>query len=458
MLIKKFVAETMNEALLQVKQELGEDAVILQSRTIEKSGLLSFMKKAMIEVTAATPDQNPPVPEPPKQTTRPTNFPSNPRKLPNTTDTIGDPAVNEKPRTIPFPDKLAGMKPGEDPLAAISRRLATRQSKEASPENKAVPSSPYHRTSSSIPAGIPTVDVQSELKELRENVRELAEHLKYREKPDLPPEFQTQWMRLIDSGMDPKTATDIIQTVHVRLNDSSSNLAQIETTMLHVLENRLKSVDILQPDSNNRPVVIALVGPTGVGKTTTLAKMATNRKIFGGKKVALISTDTYRVAAVEQLKTFASIASLPMEVVYRPEEIRRAINSFSDMDVVLIDTAGRSQNDAESLSELVEFMDETEPDELLLVLSAGTRIEDQKEMVHRFGMMPTTSVIVTKLDEVTSAGHLLDLARILPKGWTYLTTGQSVPDDIILANTRQVARYIADSDYFKKCRKNGFRH
>ncbi len=185
--------------------------------------------------------------------------------------------------------------------------------------------------------------------------------------------------------------------------------------------------------------------------------MATNRNIFADRRVALISADTYRVAAVEQLKTFASIARLPMEVVYRPEELPGAITRLMDEDVILIDTAGRSQNDSEALDELGEFLNLADPDEVILVLSAGTRVEDQRETVRKFSKLHPTRMLLTKLDEISSAGHLLELPGMLAKSWTYLTTGQSVPDDILSVEPDILAAAVTRKEYFEELRSVGFR-
>lgn len=413
MLIKKVVAETMSEAMAQVKRELGADAVILQSRKIEKGGLLSFLSKQMVEVTAATPDHYPP---------------------PSRTGIIFD---DDKKRTLER-SLVAGAEGGFNAHGSGSS----------------------DRTGLFPEDGARSTEIQglrSELSELRSSLHELATHLKYQNAPSLPQNLTMVWRALVDNGVTERNAHDLTQALHLELTaEQIDDEDAVESALHEQIASRFRVGGIPFRTQPGRPLVIALIGPTGVGKTTTLAKMATNRRVFGRMRVGLISTDTYRVAAVEQLKTFAGIAGLPVEVVYRPEELPKAIEALSGRDVVLIDTAGRSQHDSEALTDLQEFMNLGKPDEVLLVLSAGTRVEDQREMVRRFGGIPATRIILTKLDEITSGGHLLDVAGLLPREWVYLTTGQNVPDDIVTADALLLAAMVARKDYFQQLRLNRF--
>ncbi|MCB2198236.1 flagellar biosynthesis protein FlhF [bacterium] len=427
MVIKKFIAATMSEALAQVKNELGEDAVILQSRKVEKNGLLSFMGRSMIEVTAATPDRNPTPPKPTK---------------PVLDERMRETIAKTSSRTSFDPSTLGTRHHGrpEGQQGAADANLRTRRSNPLEENSQAVS------------------EMRERIDELQDTVRQLASHLKYKNAPTLPPVLSDAWKQLVENGTEEKIATDLLQRVHNELGPKQYEEEEVVESKLHdFLADLFKTSPIPERSTrSSRPLVIALVGPTGVGKTTTIAKMATNRAIFGGRDVAMISTDTYRVAAVEQLKTFASIAGLPIDVVYRPEELPVALEKHKNREVVLIDTAGRSQNDSEALQELKAFMDHAQPDEVMLVLSAGTRKEDQQETIRKFGVVAATRVIVTKLDEIAGAGHLLSLSTMLPKQWSYLTTGQSVPDDIVEADKILLAAMAAKHDYFDQLRASGF--
>ena len=165
--------------------------------------------------------------------------------------------------------------------------------------------------------------------------------------------------------------------------------------------------------------------------------------------MALISADTYRIAAVEQLKTFASIAGVPMEAVYRPSDIRRVIDRFSDRDVILIDTAGRSQNNRDQLRDLGAFMEFAKPDDISLVLSVSTRLEDQLDVIEKFRQVNPSRLLFTKLDETTSYGMILNVCFHERKPISLVTCGQNVPDDIIAPNQLQLVRLVSERSFFR---------
>jgi flagellar biosynthesis protein FlhF len=187
---------------------------------------------------------------------------------------------------------------------------------------------------------------------------------------------------------------------------------------------------------------VALIGPTGVGKTTTIAKLAANFRLRDGIRMGLVTVDTYRIAAVEQLRTYAEIIDLPMKVVTSPLEMRRAMQELSGLDLVLIDTAGRSPRDELKIQELKNFLSEAQVDEVHLVMSLVASPRSLETTAERFSVVGTTSTILTKLDEATGMGSLLSVARKVPFPISYLTTGQDVPDDIEPAMPDRMSRLI----------------
>ncbi len=188
--------------------------------------------------------------------------------------------------------------------------------------------------------------------------------------------------------------------------------------------------------------VVALVGPTGVGKTTTVAKLAANFKLVHGLKPGLVTVDTFRIAAVEQLRTYAEIIDLPLAVVNSAGEMRRAIDSLGDVDLVLIDTAGRSPRDEVKIRELGDFLTEARPDEVHLVLSAVSGERSLRSAVERFASVRADRLILTKLDEADGLGAILAVIGQAGRPVSYLTTGQAVPDDIEPADRSRLARLI----------------
>ncbi|MED5050495.1 flagellar biosynthesis protein FlhF [Anoxybacillus sp. UARK-01] len=187
---------------------------------------------------------------------------------------------------------------------------------------------------------------------------------------------------------------------------------------------------------------VNVVGPTGVGKTTTLAKIAANGVLKHHKKVAFITTDTYRIAAIDQLKTYAKILNVPLEVCYNMEDFREAKNKFASYDLVLIDTAGRNFRNRQYVQDLQEVMDFDEEMETYLVLSLTGKWTDMKEICEQFSLIKIHRFIFTKLDETSHYGAMYNLMTDYQIGAAYLTNGQNVPDDIIEASPEKIVNML----------------
>jgi len=193
---------------------------------------------------------------------------------------------------------------------------------------------------------------------------------------------------------------------------------------------------------SGRPKVVAMVGPTGVGKTTTIAKLAAHFKLRENRRVGLVTIDTYRIAAVDQLRTYAEIIDVPLEVVVTPDELTDAMARLDECDIVLIDTAGRGQNDAIRLNELKQFLDVAKPDETHLVLACNSNPTCLLQAIEHFGRIGIDRVAFTKLDEAVGFGVVLTVLRRIDKKLSYLTTGQDVPDDIEIGRGQRIAELI----------------
>ena len=185
--------------------------------------------------------------------------------------------------------------------------------------------------------------------------------------------------------------------------------------------------------------IVALVGTTGVGKTTTLAKIAAKFVLEHGISPALITADTYRISAVEQLKTYSDILGLPLEIVYTPQELALAIDRHQDSELILIDTAGRSQYSEAQMHELQEFLKINPRIEKHLAISASVKLNDAKEIVKKFSAVEPEKIIITKIDETGNFGTVINLLRYENLPLSYLTTGQSVPDDISVGTADALA-------------------
>jgi flagellar biosynthesis protein FlhF len=257
----------------------------------------------------------------------------------------------------------------------------------------------------------------------------------------LPAALFELYTDLIEAELEERIAQEFVEHLRADTTVDLTDIYALRAELTRLVESEVHVNGPLRTSAGNGRVV-ALVGPTGVGKTTTIAKLAANYRLRENKTVGLITVDTYRIAAVEQLRTYAEIIDLPMEVVSTPREMREAIARMRFLDLVLMDTAGRSPRDEVRIQELKAILAEANPAEVHLVLSAVSGSKSLTTTAERFATVGTTAVIVTKLDEATGLGNLLSVARNSGLPISYLTDGQNVPDDIRIAQKRAIAQQI----------------
>lgn len=270
----------------------------------------------------------------------------------------------------------------------------------------------------------------------------LVDQLSTRPKPQRSAAAFQLFTDLVDAGIPDVHARELLEAVKGRVDpldaDDSRALA---TTATRLVEDqlRVRGAIRLVPGRCN---IIALVGPTGVGKTTTIAKLAADFRLRAKARVGLITVDTYRIAAVEQLRTYAEIMDLPMEVVATAHEMQAAVERMSDLDLVLIDTAGRSPRDEAHLEELGTMLAQAHADEVHLVLSSVTNAASLQRSIDQFREAGATHLVLTKVDEAVAHGSLLPLLKRCELPLTYITNGQSVPNDIYPARRQNLARML----------------
>lgn len=267
---------------------------------------------------------------------------------------------------------------------------------------------------------------------------------------EIPAELFSIYTQLVEAELDEDLARELVMQLKSQATRTQLiNSRTMQSMLTGLVERQLQIGKPIQVARGQRKVV-ALVGPTGVGKTTTLAKLAANFRLREGLKVGLITVDTYRIAAVEQLKTYAELIELPMQVVTTPAEMRDALARFSDLDLVLIDTAGRSPHDELKIQELRDCLAAAQLDEVHLVLSLTANWTALQQAAQRFRPVGVTSLIISKLDEVSALGGLWSAARELQVPVSYLTTGQNVPDDIEPAQATRIARLLLGQELLKR--------
>ncbi|MDB5329610.1 MAG: flagellar GTP-binding protein, partial [Phycisphaerales bacterium] len=282
-----------------------------------------------------------------------------------------------------------------------------------------------------------------EMSSLKGMVKDLVTQTRQRQTPQVPEDLFDYYTQLISNEVAEELATDLIKALQKQIRPEHLSQPEfVKEKLAEQLEKLLPTAGPIVRTKTTGAHVVALIGPTGVGKTTTIAKLAANLKLREKHRVGLITLDTYRIAAVDQLKRYADIIGSPLRVVTGSDDLRDAIKSMSDCDFILIDTAGRSPNDALKLSELKSLLAVAEPDEVHLVLSTTASQECLQLAVARFGDVRVDKIIFTKLDEAAHVGVMLNVIRKVNKSLSYITTGQDVPDDIEVGKGRRLAQLI----------------
>jgi flagellar biosynthesis protein FlhF len=450
--LKTFRAHSMADALAEVKKDLGRDAVILHTRTYKVGGVLGVGSKNVVEITASDGTNAP------ANTHRPR---ARAARVPEAPDPLTDYEFTPE-RFAPLNTPSAGGgTPEQAPTPSVNRPAPR-------PTAPVEVSAPVQRVASPAPIDYSRQrsleDEIAGIKKMMAQVLTHSRHAAVRARRDYgapePAESNTpaltgmsdvlfeRYMRLIDQQLSTELAERVAGSVRDELTPSELGEENTVHMTVHRYVAGLISATGQTPApgkrSDGRPATIALIGPTGVGKTTTVAKLAATYKLKHGQRVGLVTSDTYRIAAVEQLRTYANIIGLPLKVVLSPQEILDACDALNECDVILIDTAGRSQNDAAKVDELRQFIDAAQPHEKHLVLSTTSNEQVLLAAAERFKQVGPDNVIFTKLDEAEHLGLLFNLVHKVGLPMSFITTGQEVPDHISLAQPDRLARILLD--------------
>ncbi len=381
----------MSEAMKKIRLELGSDAVILNSKEVQTGGFLGFFTKKNIEVIAAV-------------------------------DTA--PAVRRQA-------------PKKPPLSHTSN-----------PKKTTTPKTELHTHPNNKPTGKDET-LASEVKELKNIVNGISSSI-VTQFEDYPGDLKIINQMLIDQDIVSTIRMEVMKKLLKKwyiLDKETFNEAEVIDLTKEVLLQFLKEKDIggFQFDKK----YLNLVGPTGVGKTTTIAKIAAHCVLKHKKKVAFITTDTFRIAAIDQLKTYAKILNVPVEVVYSVEDFKNAKEKLANYDLVLIDSAGRNFLNQLYIDELKKVIDFNEEMETYLVLSLTSKYKDMVTIFEQFSKININKVIFTKKDETYSRGAMINLIHEYNVGVSYITNGQSVPDDIVEGSAIQIVNSVLEVDDYE---------
>lgn len=424
MIVKKFQAATETEAIMKAKEELGSKAVVLNVKTLKQRGIFRLIKKDVVEITAALEE---------------------------------DEFINGINRNRPaFDNHIAA---AEKPVRSSNYEAATAEPKngginlvaneniQLNPETAAL-----EQKLDSLHSLLQTqINAASDLR--NEGSNEIKDddfidegHRIVKERENKNMKFlRLIYNKLIDNEVNEKYANQIIDDIESSLKKESN----IDSILSAVYQKIILKLG--EPNSivlKDKPKVVFFIGPTGVGKTTTIAKIASKFKLEDNAKVAFITSDTYRIAAVEQLNTYAAIIDSPVSVVYSPEELGEYLEDYKNYDLIMVDTAGRSHHCEEQMTELEDLLDKAEEYrdrfdiDIYLTLSITTKYKDLVNITERYKDIKGWSVIFTKLDETCALGNVLNIRMLTGAQLSYTTTGQNVPNDIEIINQQALAKKI----------------
>ncbi|MEM6314790.1 MAG: hypothetical protein AAF743_11920, partial [Planctomycetota bacterium] len=285
--------------------------------------------------------------------------------------------------------------------------------------------------------------INKEVGDLKTMVRDLVKLQHDAARPDLPASLFDSYLRLIEGEVADELADRIVTDIKAKATPQQlADAESVRKLLADKITGLVPTTGPIRRHKQGAPTVIALVGPTGVGKTTTVAKLAANLQLMQHMRVGLLTVDTYRIAAVDQLRKFSEIIEARLAVAHTAEEIPAALAKLGDCDFILLDTAGRSPKDEMHLRELETCLRIAKPDEVHLVMSANQGRASAEMVAEKFGRMRPDSVIFTKLDEAAQLGVVLTVAQKLGKALSYVTFGQNVPNDIEVGCARRLARAI----------------
>ena len=415
--LKRYRVNNIQEALQLIKKDLGPEAVIVSTRQVkEGKGTFGLFGKTVLEVTAAL-DQ--------EQKSAPAKTPPPAQAAAAVAYGIKDQETQSSSNVVPF--RSTSTKDSQSLILPIQKDV--QELKESIDEIK-IKTATY---------GDHVINqLKHELGEMRHMLHMIVSQSVHHDDLHLPENLMILFQQMKFGGLEEKFARRVVLEAQKNISEEDlQNFSYVKIFLARMLMKIIKTTNGIENIEQSQKIV-SLIGPTGVGKTTTAAKICSEQILQYKRKVALITVDTMRIAAVEQLRAYAKVINVPLSIVSDKVELDRAISSYADYDVIVIDTGGCSQRDETQMFELRDIFDERGRLHNILVLSATTKDSDTNEITRKFGSMPLDSIVFTKLDESLSYGSIFNHAIRFKKPVSYLTTGQNVPEDIELATKERL--------------------
>ena len=433
----------MSEALKMVKAEMGLDAMILSSKKERRKGILGLFSKPYFAVTAALEQKSPPP--------RPNPYQERMERERSTSEEF------QNSMLAPLARELRELKDRVESLARkdAEKKVVPHLFQTEKPEEEA-------RVFQAEKEPVPRTFAKEEMEEIKKLLlNAVAARGEKETRPAAFPEVSAREVtvknladdfdlsdKVLESLADELRAEEVgVDGIHSLLElirpaaELGEELEALRERLVDAFANVIKCSGPLRLKKNGARIM-AIVGPTGVGKTTTIAKLAAMYALNKGARVAMVTTDNFRVGAIEQLKTYSKIMDVPLEVAATAKELEDAIARHADKDLLLIDTAGRSPKDREKLEELKVFLESHPAIETYLCISATTRDREMNDIVANFSILPITRLLFTKLDESESFGCIVNAQVRNKYPLSYFTTGQKVPEDIEVATARKLANLV----------------
>ncbi len=451
----KFRAGTLDDAYLAMREKLGDEAIVVRTATVPHGGWFGrLIGQKAVEVTASvTIDDDGPLRARPMSPIEKkyTSGASRPSPTPSaatasmTATTLGS---EERMReTVDFFRKVVTQAQQRAGIASEDKvRAATAPTGAPTPPMAQGNTAPaeviqFEPLRRAEPAPLTADDIRKDLTEMREMLGVLSAEMPG---AGLSAEFVPHYQMLLKQGVSRKRAAALVDAAAGRGDLRAFRDPRIFRERLKMeIRRHVNVTGGIALESGKRKIV-ALVGATGVGKTTNLAKLAALYAVQEHARVGVITADTYRVAATDQLQVYANIIDLEMKIVHQAAEMRAALKAFADRDLVLIDTAGGSPFNRAQMTDLRALVEAAEPDEVHLLVSANVALEDLREVVTHFSLLKPSALFFTKLDETRRYGQLFCLAAEAGLPLSYFSVGQNVPDDILPVSAGTVAKLVVD--------------